>query len=253
MTRFAEVARCVQPPTRRHCHQAGRGAYAIRALPDLRVGIVSERLENSDALGFSMRTNSKPRHARGFLSISAGTEPGGKCGVGQLVTTRPASRVVASPGPSLTRRAGALTDAFADCRIFGSVARGKEKAPPKRGQAYQGKVCGRSRSLGSSAARQFRTRGLVPQRKSPAGRGGFPFACFEERPAENPATGDDIVAGLPAPGCPGGSILGGRRGNAPGDYAFRSQFTRARRPRGGAVGRVDLSRSFIVSIKIMMI
>jgi Xaa-Pro dipeptidase len=27
--------------------------------------------------------------------------------------------------------------------------------------------------------------------------------CFEERPTENPATGEDIVAGLPAPGCPG--------------------------------------------------
>jgi hypothetical protein len=34
------------------------------------------------------------------LCASAGTEPGGKCGVGRLVTTRPARLGCASPGPS---------------------------------------------------------------------------------------------------------------------------------------------------------
>src|SRR5262249_17274741 len=34
-----------QVPAHRTSHSVGRGAYAIRALPDLCVGIVSERLE----------------------------------------------------------------------------------------------------------------------------------------------------------------------------------------------------------------
>jgi hypothetical protein len=32
--------RCAQLPTRRGCHHAGQGAYAIRALPDLCLGII---------------------------------------------------------------------------------------------------------------------------------------------------------------------------------------------------------------------
>src|SRR5262249_39283881 len=47
---------------------AGRGACAIRALPDLCVGIVSERLEDSGPSRFLLWSpNSKPRRARGFL------------------------------------------------------------------------------------------------------------------------------------------------------------------------------------------
>jgi hypothetical protein len=44
---------------------AGRGAYAIRALPDLCGGIVSRRLETQVSLDHS--PYSKPRHVRGFL------------------------------------------------------------------------------------------------------------------------------------------------------------------------------------------
>jgi hypothetical protein len=45
----------------------GSGAYAIRALPDLCVGILSERLERlSSPLGFLLGYW-KPRHVRGFF------------------------------------------------------------------------------------------------------------------------------------------------------------------------------------------
>jgi hypothetical protein len=54
---------------------AGRGDYAIRALPDLCGEIVSERLETQVPLGFSLwLDNSKPRHARGFF-FTAGASP----------------------------------------------------------------------------------------------------------------------------------------------------------------------------------
>ena len=62
---------------------------AIRALPDLCGGIVSERLETSFPLGHSPLLGTTEAPARPGLSfnscVSAATEPGGKCGVGQLV------------------------------------------------------------------------------------------------------------------------------------------------------------------------
>jgi len=56
----------------------------------------------------------RPPGGRGAYAIrcaSAGTELGGKCGVGQLVMTGSPGRVMASPGPSRShaRRVGALT------------------------------------------------------------------------------------------------------------------------------------------------
>ena len=49
--------------------------------------LVSGRLETQVPLGFSLwLDNSKPRHVRGFsftVCVSAGTELGGECGVGQ--------------------------------------------------------------------------------------------------------------------------------------------------------------------------
>src|SRR5262245_22542867 len=55
---------------------AGRGAYAIRALRDLRFGIVSERLEDSGPSRFLLWSpNSKPRHARGFLCLFVSSKP----------------------------------------------------------------------------------------------------------------------------------------------------------------------------------
>jgi hypothetical protein len=47
--------------------RVGRGAYAIRALPDLCFGIVSERPEAHSLWAFLLRDYLKPRDARGFL------------------------------------------------------------------------------------------------------------------------------------------------------------------------------------------
>jgi hypothetical protein len=61
MTRHA---RCVMAsPGRRFRVPGGRGAYAIRALPDLCLGIVSGRLAAARLLTVTF----KLRHARGFL------------------------------------------------------------------------------------------------------------------------------------------------------------------------------------------
>jgi hypothetical protein len=63
-------------------------AHAIRALPDLRVGIVSERLETQTPLGRFSPLGTSPGHSPGLsFCVSAGTEPGDKpcvCSVGAL-------------------------------------------------------------------------------------------------------------------------------------------------------------------------
>src|SRR5215831_20378960 len=52
------MACCAQPPTRRAL--AGRGAYAIRALSDLCLGIVSGRLVSTRLLLESLKASARP-------------------------------------------------------------------------------------------------------------------------------------------------------------------------------------------------
>jgi hypothetical protein len=59
--------------------------------------------------------------------------------------------------------------------------------------------------------------------------------CFlKNAQRKTPPRAKILWRGSRPPGCPGGSSLGGRRSNAPGDYAFRSQFTRSRHGAWGA-------------------
>ena len=82
MARFAQIA-VVPSPGPSFCLAAGRGAYAIRALRHLCLGIVSGRLghlESLDLSPFMVDTLKAPaRPGLSFtLCVSAGTEPGGK-------------------------------------------------------------------------------------------------------------------------------------------------------------------------------
>ena len=110
MARFAQIA-VVPSPGPSFCLAAGRGAYAIRALRHLCLGIVSGRLghlESLDLSPFMVDTLKAPaRPGLSFtLCVSAGTEPGGKLLRWLGGHDRPPSGVMApSPGPSENPRA----------------------------------------------------------------------------------------------------------------------------------------------------
>jgi len=70
---------------------AGRGAYAIRALPDLCLGIVSEGPGHLDPwIGQLLESLGCARGSLFYVSVRGATEPSASYCVGQLAITRPA-------------------------------------------------------------------------------------------------------------------------------------------------------------------
>jgi hypothetical protein len=79
MTRFAEVAHCAERPARRRCSLsgAGRGPYAIRALPDLCPGTSGAFFVPSSAFRAALSTERSASLRHSVVTASNGEMPTG--------------------------------------------------------------------------------------------------------------------------------------------------------------------------------